>query len=94
MNYVIIANSNTPSTEVPPNVSQTFTDEELILLGKMAVELKANYIQQDLNIWNTASASFIHDYNKRTDASLDFENKNNALATLIQLLRQWEFKTQ
>lgn len=94
MNYVIIANSNTPSTEVPPNVSQTFTDEELQLLGMIMVEIKADYIQRDLMVWSPRSEGYVEGYRERMDVSKDLEAKGNALATMIQLLQRWEVKTQ
>ncbi len=33
MNYMIITNTNTPSTKVPPNVVQMFTDEDMTALA-------------------------------------------------------------
>jgi len=59
MNYLIIQNSETPSTKVPPNVVQIFTDEELQIwhsfLESMKVFLKKDTTKKEMDLIYTMS---------------------------------------
>lgn len=69
MNYITIQSTKTPSTEVPPNVVQMFTDEEMYALARFVAEMLHNHGDSD-------------------------SVGGRAAITFIQLMEQWENKTQ
>ncbi len=48
MNYLIIQNSKTPSTKVPPNVIQMFSDEEMVVWGKF-LDAIPRFFEKDMS---------------------------------------------